>query len=283
MARTIGLLGGTFNPVHEGHLSIAREALRLFSLDAVWFIPCAVPAHKPTNNLAPNEDRLAMLCLAIADDPRFFALTIELDRPGTSYTLDTVRELRAQHPADTFVFIIGADTLGTSHLAQAARDCWSWCASCQLARPGTTPTPPPSICRPLAKTAGRPAQRRPLGFLPRHSLKNRRRRTRQACRARPALHSGAQPIPMNTKKSPQKESRPAQARNPQSCRVKTATPKSAPKKVAPKRLHLKAAPKNARRLPLPPPSARASPKSAPFWTPRKAKTLSPSMSPSYPA
>ncbi len=141
MARTIGLLGGTFNPVHEGHLSIAREALRLFSLDAVWFIPCAVPAHKPTNNLAPNEDRLAMLCLAIADDPRFFALTIELDRPGTSYTLDTVRELRAQHPADTFVFIIGADTLGELHTWHKPLELLELVRFVTLARPGTTPTP----------------------------------------------------------------------------------------------------------------------------------------------
>ena len=137
MARTIGLLGGTFNPVHEGHLSIAREALRLFSLDAVWFIPCAVPAHKPTNNLAPNEDRLAMLCLAIADEPRFSALTIELDRPGTSYTLDTVRELRAQHPADTFVFIIGADTLGELHTWHKPLELLELVRFVTLARPGT--------------------------------------------------------------------------------------------------------------------------------------------------
>ena len=66
MPRTIGLLGGTFNPVHEGHLSIAREAMLLFGLDAVWFIPCAVPPHKPSTGLAPNEHRLAMLRLAIA-------------------------------------------------------------------------------------------------------------------------------------------------------------------------------------------------------------------------
>ena len=67
----VGLLGGTFNPVHEGHLSIAREALRLFDLDAVWFIPCAAPPHKPTAPLAPNADRLAMLRLALAGDSPF--------------------------------------------------------------------------------------------------------------------------------------------------------------------------------------------------------------------
>ena len=111
MPRAIGLLGGTFNPVHEGHLSIAREALRLFALDAVWFIPCAVPPHKPVHDLASNADRLAMLRLAIAGEPRFAALDVEFNRPGKSYTLDTVRALRALHPGDAFTFIVGADTL----------------------------------------------------------------------------------------------------------------------------------------------------------------------------
>ena len=93
MPRTIGLLGGTFNPVHEGHLAIAREALRLFDLDAVWFIPCSNPPHKPAAGLASNPDRMAMLRLAIAGEPRFEALPIEFERSGKSYTIDTVRAL----------------------------------------------------------------------------------------------------------------------------------------------------------------------------------------------
>ena len=141
MARTIGLLGGTFNPVHEGHLSIAREARRLFALDEVWFIPCAVPAHKPTHNLASNTDRLAMLRLAIADDSHFSALTMELDRPGTSYTLDTIRALRAQYPADQFVFIIGADTLSELHTWHQPLELLAQVRFVTLARPGTIPDP----------------------------------------------------------------------------------------------------------------------------------------------
>ena len=187
-----------------------------------------MPAHKPTNNLAPNEDRLAMLCLAIADDPRFFALTIELDRPGTSYTLDTVRELRAQHPADTFVFIIGADTLGELHTWHKPLELLELVRFVTLARPGTTPTPPPHPQpppRPPKQQAdlrnGKPAE-----------VSSRAIRSKiaagepcQACpRARPALHSGAQPIPMNTKNPRKKKSRPAQARNPKAA-AKTATPK----------------------------------------------------------
>ena len=156
MPRAIGLLGGTFNPVHEGHLSIAREALRLFALDAVWFIPCAVPPHKPSHNLAPNEDRLAMLRLAIAGEPRFDALPIEFDRPGKSYTVDTVRALQALHPGDGFVFIIGADTLPELHTWHQPLELLSLVRIVTLARPGFVPDavalqlPPPWPARLLA-------------------------------------------------------------------------------------------------------------------------------------
>ena len=149
MSRTIGLLGGTFNPVHDGHLSIAREALRLFALDAVWFIPCAVPPHKPAHDLAPNEDRLAMLRLAIAGEPRFDALPIEFERPGKSYTVDTVRALQALHPGAGFVFIIGADTLPELHTWHKPLELLSLVRIVTLARPGFVPAaaalrlPPP--------------------------------------------------------------------------------------------------------------------------------------------
>ena len=156
MPRAIGLLGGTFNPVHEGHLSIAREALRLFALDAVWFIPCAVPPHKPAHNLASNEDRLAMLRLALAGEPRFDALPIEFDRPGKSYTVDTVRALQALHPGDGFVFIIGADTLPELHTWHQPLELLSLVRIVTLARPGFVPDavalqlPPPWPARLLA-------------------------------------------------------------------------------------------------------------------------------------
>ena len=149
MPRPIGLLGGTFNPVHEGHLSIAREALRLFELDAVWFIPCALPPHKPAHNLAPNAHRLAMLQLAIANEPRFQALPIEFDRPGKSSTVDTLRALQALHPGQEFVFIIGADTLPELHTWHKPLELLSLVRIVTLARPGCTPTradlhlPPP--------------------------------------------------------------------------------------------------------------------------------------------
>ncbi len=140
MPRTIGLLGGTFNPVHEGHLSIAREALRLFGLDGVWFIPCAVPPHKPTHNLASNEDRLAMLQLAIAGESRFAALPIEFERTGKSYTLDTVQMLQLLNPDVAFVFIIGADTLPELHTWHQPLELLARVRLVTLARPGYVPT-----------------------------------------------------------------------------------------------------------------------------------------------
>jgi nicotinate-nucleotide adenylyltransferase len=140
-ARPVGLLGGTFNPVHEGHLSIAHEALNLFDLDAVWFIPCARPPHKPSVDLAPNADRLAMLRLAIAGHPRFEALSIEFDRPGTSYTIDTVRDLQVRHPGTPFVFIIGADTLPELHTWHHPLALLSLIRIVTLARPGFQPDP----------------------------------------------------------------------------------------------------------------------------------------------
>lgn len=137
----IGLLGGTFNPVHEGHLAIAREAMRLFDLEAVWFIPCGIPPHKPMTRLAPSEDRLAMLRLAIAGEPCFKALPIEFDRPGTSYTLDTVTALQSEHPDQTFVFIVGADTLPELHTWHRPLDLLERIRIVSLARPGFTPDP----------------------------------------------------------------------------------------------------------------------------------------------
>ena len=139
MPRPIGLLGGTFNPVHEGHLSIAREALRLFDLGAVWFIPCAIPPHKPATTLAAHAHRLAMLPLAIAGEPRFEALPVEFDRPGTSYTLDTVRALQARHPSVEFVFIIGADTLPELPTWHKPLELLSLIRFVTLARPGCAP------------------------------------------------------------------------------------------------------------------------------------------------
>jgi len=105
----IGLYGGSFDPVHFGHLIVAQEVYERFGLDRVIFIPAAQSPLKPNAVHASAADRLALVQAAIEDDPRFAVSDIELRRGGLSYTLDTVRELKAQSPSDTFYWIIGAD------------------------------------------------------------------------------------------------------------------------------------------------------------------------------
>jgi len=112
--RRLGLLGGSFDPIHRGHLHAARAAQAAFELDRVVFVPAARPPHKPDIVLASGADRLAMVGLAIAGEPSWSACGIELDRPGPSYTVDTVRELPAAvgEADDVDIhLIIGTDNL----------------------------------------------------------------------------------------------------------------------------------------------------------------------------
>ncbi len=106
----IGLYGGCFNPVHEGHLSAARGASDALGLDRLIFIPSGNPPLKGDAGLANGAHRLAMLTRAIADDDRMAVSSIEIDRAGPSFTVDTVRALRQSYPADAeFFFLLGAD------------------------------------------------------------------------------------------------------------------------------------------------------------------------------
>jgi nicotinate-nucleotide adenylyltransferase len=108
----IGLYGGCFNPVHEGHLSAARGASDALGLDRLIFIPSGNPPLKGDAGLANGAHRLAMLVRAIADDDRMEASSIEIDRAGPSFTVDTVRALRQSYPADAeLFFLLGADCI----------------------------------------------------------------------------------------------------------------------------------------------------------------------------
>lgn len=105
-----GILGGTFNPVHNAHLRIAEEVRDIFGLDRVLFIPAATPPHKPQVGELTFSDRLAMVRLATADNARFEVSDMEAVRGGRSYSIDTLRALRLEFPDDEFYFIVGADS-----------------------------------------------------------------------------------------------------------------------------------------------------------------------------
>jgi nicotinate-nucleotide adenylyltransferase len=108
----LGVFGGTFDPPHLGHLIVAGEVHHRLGLDRVLWIPAAVPPHKRDRDITPGHIRLRMVRAAIADDPRFEASDMELKRDGPSYTVDTLRELRADRPDAEIFLILGADQLG---------------------------------------------------------------------------------------------------------------------------------------------------------------------------
>ena len=105
----IGILGGSFDPIHLGHLRAAETAREGLDLDLVAFVPAAVPPHR-TGRIAPALDRFAMACLASAGHPHFVAWDTELKRPGPSYTVDTLAALRTELPDDDLVLVVGSDT-----------------------------------------------------------------------------------------------------------------------------------------------------------------------------
>lgn len=110
MAR-IGILGGTFDPVHLGHLQMAEDAYRQAGLDLVLFMPSKKPPHKRDRNITSEEHRAAMVTLAIEDIPQFIYSDYELQREGITYTADTLRNLQEEHPENTYSFILGGDSL----------------------------------------------------------------------------------------------------------------------------------------------------------------------------
>jgi nicotinate-nucleotide adenylyltransferase len=110
--RRIGVLGGTFDPVHYGHLVIAEEVYATLELDEMVFVPTGQPPHKTQEVITPAEHRLAMLELAIASNPHFTISRVDVDRPGPSYTVDTLRLLHEQQREETAIyFVIGGDSL----------------------------------------------------------------------------------------------------------------------------------------------------------------------------
>jgi nicotinate-nucleotide adenylyltransferase len=107
----IGILGGTFNPIHIGHLILAEEAREKLSLDKIIFVPAYLPPHKDSADIAPAKQRLEMVKVAIRTNRKFSVSDIEIKRDGRSYTIDTLRAFKEIYPRDELYFIIGSDLL----------------------------------------------------------------------------------------------------------------------------------------------------------------------------
>jgi nicotinate-nucleotide adenylyltransferase len=104
-------MGGTFDPIHHGHLVAASEVQVLFELDEVAFVPSGQPWQKTHREVSPAEHRYLMAVIATASNPRFWVSRVDIDREGPTFTIDTLRDLRAQRPEAELFFITGADAL----------------------------------------------------------------------------------------------------------------------------------------------------------------------------
>lgn len=107
----IGIFGGTFDPVHFGHLILAEQCREQCQLDEVWFVPAAVPPHKSTSRISPARCRCDMVQFAISGHAAFRLSTIEIDRPGPSYTVTTLEQLKSEDDSRELFLLIGADSL----------------------------------------------------------------------------------------------------------------------------------------------------------------------------
>ncbi|MBN2685527.1 MAG: nicotinate-nucleotide adenylyltransferase [Pontiellaceae bacterium] len=132
----VGIIGGSFDPIHLGHLVIAQDALERLELDEIVFIPAAIPPHKLHLERVGAEHRLRMVELAIEGDHRFSVSDIELIRGGISYTIDTVQALQASRPDVDWMLIVGSDTLVDLHHWHRIEDLLDLCNIASFLRPG---------------------------------------------------------------------------------------------------------------------------------------------------
>lgn len=171
----LGLFGGTFDPIHYGHLILAERAREAVGLDEIWFVVAGAPPHKPAGR-TPAADRVEMVRIAIAGNPAFAASELDVRRPGPHYSVDLLEIVREQRPADDLFFLIGADSL---------RDLPGWRQPDRIAamatlvvanRPGVSVEVGPEVVRALG-----PEARAPIGVaIPEIGIASREIRQRLA-------------------------------------------------------------------------------------------------------
>jgi len=129
-------MGGTFDPIHHGHLVAASEVQALYDLDEVVFVPTGEPWQKDSLPVSPAEHRYLMTVIATASNPRFTVSRVDLDRTGPTYTIDTLRDLRAQRPGSELFFITGADALAQILSWKDIDELWELAHFIGVTRPG---------------------------------------------------------------------------------------------------------------------------------------------------
>ena len=132
----LGVMGGTFDPIHHGHLVAASEVQSVFDLDEVVFVPTGQPWQKHEGEVSPAEHRYLMTVIATASNPRFTVSRVDVDRPGPTYTIDTLRDLKAQRGDVEMFFITGADALAQILSWKDVDELWSLAHFVGVTRPG---------------------------------------------------------------------------------------------------------------------------------------------------
>ena len=136
MAQRVGIMGGTFDPIHHGHLVAASEVANLYDLDEVIFVPTGEPWQKSDRRVSPAEHRYLMTVIATASNPHFWVSRVDIDRAGPTFTIDTIRDIAVQRPDAELYFITGADALAQILSWKDAEDALKLATFVGVTRPG---------------------------------------------------------------------------------------------------------------------------------------------------
>lgn len=148
----LGVMGGTFDPIHHGHLVAASEVAARFNLHEVVFVPTGIPWQKKSQKVSSGEDRYLMTVIATASNPRFSVSRVDIDRPGETYTVDTLRDLRAERGPDVdLLFITGADALRAILTWRGADELFDLAHFVGVSRPGVSLHPSDIAHLPMGK------------------------------------------------------------------------------------------------------------------------------------